>query len=63
MITEKEVFGKAVVTPDEARKVYKKKYASARALAPMTFEEAQPLIEKELMTAAVQSVRTNGSRR
>jgi len=55
MITEKEVFGKAVVDPEEARKVYEKKYASRKGPSrPMTFEEAQPLIEKELMTAAVQ---------
>jgi len=55
MITEKEVFGKAVVDPEEARKVYEKKYASRKGPSrPMTFEEARPLIEKELMTAAVQ---------
>jgi len=55
MITEKEVFGKAVVDPEEARKVYEKKYASRKGPSrPMTFEEAQPLIEKELMIAAVQ---------
>jgi hypothetical protein len=55
MVTEKEVFGKAVVAPDEARKVYEKKYAVRKGPSrPMTFEEAQPLIEKELMTAAVQ---------
>jgi len=55
MITEKEVFGKAVVDPEEARKVYEKKYASRKGPSrPMTFEEARPLIDKELMTAAVQ---------
>ena len=55
MITEKEVFGKAVVDPEEARKVYEEKYASRKGPSrPMTFEEARPLIDKELMTAAVQ---------
>jgi len=55
MITEKEVFGKAVVNPDEARKVYEKKANSYKGPSgPMTFEEARPLIDKELMTAAVQ---------
>jgi len=55
MITEKEVFGKAVVDPEAARKVYEKKYASRKGPSrPMTFEEARPLIEKDLMTSAVQ---------
>jgi len=55
MVADKEVFGKVTIDPDEARKVYEKKYATRKGPSrPMTFEEARPLIEKELTTAAVQ---------
>jgi hypothetical protein len=55
MITEKEIFGKATVDLDEAKKVYegkRKRYLGPSG--PMTFEEARPLIESELKTAAIQ---------
>jgi hypothetical protein len=55
MITEKEIFGKATVDLDKAKKVYEKRRESfKRPSGPMTFEEARPLIENELKTAAVQ---------
>ena len=55
MIAEKEIFGKATVDLGEARKIYEKKGKSYRGPSgPMTFEEARPLIEMELKTAAVQ---------
>jgi hypothetical protein len=55
MITEKEIFGKVTVDLDEARKVYAKRGNSFRGPSgPMTFEQARPLIEMELKTAAVQ---------
>jgi len=55
MITEKEIFGKVTVDLDGTKKVYEKKRESFKGPSgPMTFEEARPLIEKELTTAAVQ---------
>jgi hypothetical protein len=55
MITEKEIFGKVAVDHGEARKIYERNYSSRKGSSrPMTFEEARPLIEKELMTSAVQ---------
>jgi len=55
MITEKEIFGKVTVDLGEARKVYDKRMESYKDPSrPMTFEEARPLIERELKTAAVQ---------
>jgi len=55
MITEKEIFGKVIVDPEEALKVYEKRKKSYKGPSrPMTFQEARPLIDKELMTAAVQ---------
>ena len=55
MITEKEIFGKVTVDLDEARKVYaKKKKSYLGPSGPLSFEEARPLIEMELKTAAVQ---------
>ena len=54
MITEKEIFGKLTVDLDEAKKVYEKKKGAFKGPSgPMTFEEARPLIENELRTAAV----------
>jgi len=55
MITEKEIFGKVTVDLDEAKKVYaKKKNYYKGPSGPLSFEEARPLIERELKTAAVQ---------
>jgi hypothetical protein len=55
MITEKEIFGKATVDLEEAKRIYEKRKASFKGPSrPMTFEEARPLIENELKTAAVQ---------
>ena len=53
MITEKEIFGKVTVDLDEARKIHEQRRKSYKGPGrPMTFEEARPLIEKELMAAA-----------
>jgi len=55
MITEKEIFGKATVDLEEAKRIYEKRKGSFKGPSgPMTFEEARPLIENELKTAAVQ---------
>jgi len=55
MITEKEIFGKATVDLDEAKRIYERNMKSYMGPSgPMTFEEARPLIENELKTAAVQ---------
>jgi len=55
MITEKEIFGKVTVDLDEAKKVYaKRKNFYKGPSGPLSFEEARPLIERELKTAAVQ---------
>jgi hypothetical protein len=55
MITEKEIFTKVAMDPGEAEKIYAKKKKSFKGPSgQMSFEEARPLIEKELMTAAVQ---------
>ena len=55
MITEKEIFGKATVDLEEAKRIYEKRKRSYKGPSrPMTFEEARPLIENELMIAAVQ---------
>ena len=54
-ITEKEVFGKVTVDPAEADKIYAKRKKSFKGPSgPMSLEEARPLIENELKTAAVQ---------
>jgi len=55
MITEKEIFGKVTVDLDEARKIHEMRSKSYKGPGrPMTFEEARPLIEMEIKTAAVQ---------
>jgi len=55
MITEKEIFGKVTVDLEEAKRIHEKRTESFKGPSrPMTFEEARPLIENELKTAAVQ---------
>ncbi len=54
MITEKEIFNKVTVDPAEAKKTYAREKKSFKGPSgQMSFEEARPAIEKELMTAAV----------
>ncbi|MFI5295608.1 MAG: SurA N-terminal domain-containing protein [Thermodesulfovibrionales bacterium] len=55
MITEAEIFGKANYEPGQVKKTYEKRKSSYKGPSgkPMSFEEARPLIEQELMTAAV----------
>ncbi len=55
MITEKEIFGRVKIDPELVKKTYEKKKASYRKPSgqPMSFEEARPLIERELMSPAV----------
>ncbi|HYA31330.1 MAG TPA: hypothetical protein VED67_01125, partial [Thermodesulfovibrionales bacterium] len=55
MITEKEIFGKVKVAPTDVEKAYAKGKASYRDASgnPMSFDNARPLIEEELMKAAV----------
>lgn len=56
MITEKEIFGKVTVDPKQVQNTYAKKRASYKGPSgnQMSFEEARPLIDRELMTVAVQ---------
>lgn len=55
MITEKEIFSKAVVDPKLVKKTYEKKKNSYKGPSGlMSFEEARPIIEQELMTPIVQ---------
>jgi len=55
MITEKEIFDKIKVDPELVKKTYAKEKASYKGASgkQMSFEEARPLIEEELMTTAV----------
>lgn len=54
MITEAEIFGKVTIDPEQVKKTYEKKKASYKGPSgQMSLEEARPLIEKELMTLAV----------
>jgi len=54
MVTEREIFGKVKIDPEQVKKMYAKKRASYRGPAgQMSFEEARPLIEEELMKPAV----------
>jgi len=55
MITEKEIFDKVKVDPNQVKKVYAKDKASYKGPSgQMSFEEARPLIEQKLMTPLVQ---------
>jgi hypothetical protein len=54
MITEKEIFEKAKIDPEQVKKAYAKGKASYKGPSwQMSFEEARPLIEQKLMTLAV----------
>ena len=54
MITEKEIFNKVTVDPGEVKKTFARRKKSFKGPAgQMSFEEARPVIEEELMTAAV----------
>ncbi len=55
MITEKEIFGKVAIDPQQVKKTYVKKKASYKGPSgqQMSLEEARPFIERELMTPAV----------
>ncbi len=55
MITEREIFDKVKVDPNQVRKTYEREKASYRGPSgQMTFEEARPRIEEKLMTPLVQ---------
>ena len=54
MITEKEIFNKVTIDPGEVKKTYAREKKSFKGPSgQMSFEEARPAIEEELMTAAV----------
>ena len=54
MITEKEIFNKVTVDPAEVKKTFAGKKKSFKGPSgQMSFEEARPAIEEELMAAAV----------
>jgi len=54
MITEKEIFNRVTIDPGEAKKMFARKKKSFKGPSgQMSFEEARPAIEEELMTAAV----------
>jgi hypothetical protein len=54
MITEKEIFDKVIVDPAEVKKIYEGKKKSFKGPSgQMSLEEARPVIEEELMSAAV----------
>jgi hypothetical protein len=55
MITGKEIFGKVKVDQEQMKKTYAKKKASYKGQSgqQMSFEEARPIIEEELMTPLV----------
>jgi len=54
MITEKEIFNKVAIDPGEVKKTFARKKKSFKGPSgQMSFEEARPAIEEELMTAAV----------
>lgn len=55
MITEKEIFAKTEIDPKQVKKTYEKKKSSYKGPSGlMSFEEARPIIEQELMTPLVQ---------
>ena len=54
MITEKEIFNKVTIDPGEVKKTFAQKKKSFKGPSgQMSFEEARPVIEEELMAAAV----------
>jgi hypothetical protein len=54
MITEKEIFNKVTIDPAEVKKTFVRKKKSFKGPSgQMSFEEARPAIEEELMTSAV----------
>jgi len=54
MITEKEIFQKVHISPELVKKTYEKDKKSLKDHGEVTFEQAKPMIEEKLMTAAVQ---------
>ena len=54
MVTEKEIFQKVHISPELVKKTYEKDKGSFKGHGEMTFEQAKPMIEEKLMTAAVQ---------
>jgi hypothetical protein len=55
MITEKEIFNKVQIDPQQVKKAYARDKSYYKGPSgQMSFEEARPLIEQKLMTSAVQ---------
>ena len=53
-VTEKEIFGKVAINPEQVKKTYEKEKGSYKGPSgQMSFEEAGPLIEQKLMARAV----------